>query len=176
MGRNKAFIRIEGVPLWQRQLSILRQLYPAEIFLAGPPRPEWSGAGCIIISDAREDCGPLGGLVAALRRCSTKFLLVLAVDLPNITFEHLHLLVGLCSEGKGVIPVTEEFEPLVALYPTRSLGSAEELLGSGRYSLQEFAARCIAEELADEHQVALSDAALYLNMNTPTDLADLAHG
>ena len=35
MGRDKAFLEIDGVPLWQRQLQTLRELGPSKSFLAG---------------------------------------------------------------------------------------------------------------------------------------------
>ena len=40
MGRDKAFLEIDGVPLWQRQLQTLRELGPSETFLAGPMQSE----------------------------------------------------------------------------------------------------------------------------------------
>jgi molybdopterin-guanine dinucleotide biosynthesis protein A len=169
MGRDKAFLEIEGVPLWRRQLRILEQLGPVEIFLAGPARDEWQDAGCTIIPDAQEDSGPLSGIVTALRRAPSPLLLALAVDLPNITSDYLATLVARCADDTGVVPRTERFEPLAAIYPARSLHIAEQLLASGNFSLQQFADRCIAEEMASEHRVSPDDAFLFLNMNTPAD-------
>ena len=171
MGRDKAFVEVDGVPLWRRQLRVLEQLAPAEIFLAGPARPEWKDAGWTIIPDAEENSGPLAGLASALRRCSTPLLLALAVDLPNITSDYLHLLLALCTAQRGVVPRSERFEPLVALYPKASAEIATQLLASPDHSLQHFAARCIAAELAIEHRVAPADEPLFLNMNTPAELA-----
>lgn len=170
MGRDKAFIEIGCVPLWRRQLRILEELAPAEIFLAGSPDPAWKNAGCAIIADAKRDAGPLGGLVGALRCCSTSLLLVLAVDLPHMTSNYLRGLLGLCGAGKGAIPFTGRYEPLVAVYPTVSLPLGEELLSAGRYSLQEFARHCVDDELATSFTVSPSDATFFLNLNTPADL------
>ena len=170
MGRDKAFIEIEGVPLWQRQLGILERLGPAEIFLAGPPRPEWSSAGCTIIPDAQNDAGPLAGLVAGLRRCSTSLLLALAVDLPHMTSNYLRELLELCAPEKGVVPASDHFEPLAAVYPITSLALAERLLQSGCYSLQDFACRCLADGFAIERPIRHAKAGFFLNMNTPADL------
>jgi len=174
MGRDKAFIEIDGVPLWQRQLRILERLAPAEIFLAASPRPEWNDGDYAIIADAQANCGPLGGLVTALQRSSTTHLLALAVDVPNITRHYLQSLLELCSHGKGVVPVTDRYEPLVAVYQKHSLRIAEQFLADGYYSLQEFVSRCVAEDLLLEHRVAPADAALFQNVNTPADLAVIA--
>lgn len=174
MGRDKAFIEVDGVPLWQRQQRILEQLGPTEIFLAGPSRPEWNNSGCTIVPDAQEDSGPLAGLVAGLRRCSTSLLLALAVDLPHMTSNYLRELLDRCARGKGVVPMTDRFEPLGAVYPVSSLALAERLLQSGRYSLQDFAGRCVADGFAIERPIRRADAELFLNMNTPADLIAVA--
>ncbi|HEX8281155.1 MAG TPA: formate dehydrogenase accessory sulfurtransferase FdhD [Chthoniobacterales bacterium] len=171
MGRDKAFIEIGGVPLWRRQLRTLEQLAPAELFLAGHARAEWQDAACTIIPDAQEDSGPLAGIVSALRRSSSPLLLVLAVDLPNITRDDLQRLLDLCTNECGVVPRTDRFEPLVAAYPTRALSIAEQLLSARSYSLQEFARHCVADGLAREHHVAPADRAPFFNMNTPEQLA-----
>jgi molybdopterin-guanine dinucleotide biosynthesis protein A len=170
MGRDKAFIEIDGVPLWRRQLRILQELVPTEIFLAGPPHPVWENAGCTIVPDAQEECGPLGGIVAALRVSSSDLLLALAIDLPHMSANCLREILGRCADGKGVIPWDERYEPLAAVYPKRSLQLAEQLLFAGDYSLQSFANACVREELAVQQPVSSADAALFLNMNTSADL------
>src|SRR4051812_12491871 len=84
MGSDKALLEIDGIPLWQRQLHTLQELHPTEIFLAGPVRPHWIESGLQIVGDVKADAGPLGGLVAVLRRCRATRLLVLAIDLPRM--------------------------------------------------------------------------------------------
>jgi len=169
MGRDKAFIEIDGVPLWQRQLRILQELAPTEIFLSGPPHEEWENVGCAIVPDAQEACGPLGGIVAALRVASSDLLLALAVDLPRMSANYLRVLLGGAVSGKGVIPWAGRYEPLAAIYPKRSLALAEHLLAAGKYSLQSFASRCVDHDLAVRQPVSSADVALFFNMNTPDD-------
>ena len=170
MGRDKAFIEIEGVPLWQRQLQTLTQLAPKQIFLAGPARPEWVDADCETIADEPGDIGPLGGLMAALERCVAPLLLALAVDLPHITSDFLGRLVALSESDQGTIPNTGQLEPLAAIYPISAWAIAEAQSRHGDYSLQTFARRCVDYDLIREHLVAPPDAALFLNLNTPADL------
>jgi len=83
MGCDKAFLKIDGEPLWRRQLNVLEELEPRKIFIAGPACDEWCNFE--ILPDAAEDSGPLGGLTSALRACPTPLLFALAVDLPRIT-------------------------------------------------------------------------------------------
>lgn len=172
MGRNKAFLEIDGIPFWQRQLEILRALNPSEIFISGQARPEWIERDVHVISDAAENAGPLGGLVALLRSCRTPHLLVLAVDLPKITTPYLQRLLSDCGSDKGVIPkIGERFEPLVAIYPVVSLSLAECFLSGGKLSLQEFASRAVAEGLMVTKEVSSTDESQFLNLNTPEEFA-----
>ncbi len=172
MGRDKAFINIVGVPLWRKQLDTLERTGPAKIFIAGPSHAEWIAAGYDIVSDVRDAAGPLAGIVSAMRRTTTALLLVLAVDLPQITVEYLRQLIGASSERVGIVPTRENrFEPLAATYPIEALAIAERHLLVGNYSVQEFAAQCVREELLLKRPISPTESQLFLNANTPADLA-----
>ena len=173
MGRDKAFLEIDGVPLWRRQLQLLQALNPIEIFIAGPVRPEWIASGLKIIPDAADDCGPLGGLVAVLRRCKNTQLLALAIDLPNMTSAFLRQLLSTCPVDGGIIPKrNDRFEPLAAIYPAAPcLSLAENYLKSGEYSLQRLARRAIEAKLMITRETLDAEESLFFNLNTPADLA-----
>ncbi len=81
MGRDKAFLEIEGQPLWRRQIETLRAAVARQLMISGPPREEWRE--CEIVADEIAEAGPLAGVAAALRKCITPRLVVLAVDLPQ---------------------------------------------------------------------------------------------
>ena len=175
MGRDKAFLKVDGVPLWRRQLQILRELGPSEIFLSGPTQTEWIESGLEIVVDARDDAGPLGGLVAVLRRSRNTRSLVLAVDLPNMTSEFLRQVLAMCSDHGGIVPNRNgRFEPLAAVYPARCLALAESCLNSGDYSLQQFARHAINAGLMRTREIADVEESLFFNLNTQADLAAIA--
>ncbi|MDQ3118778.1 MAG: molybdenum cofactor guanylyltransferase [Verrucomicrobiota bacterium] len=171
MGTDKAFVEVEGEPLWQRQLRMLQELHPHELFISAPARDEWSDQGYVIIPDAQKNSGPLAGVVSALRRSSTPLLLALAVDLPCMTSDYLRHLLTFCSATRGLVP---RDEPLVAVYPKSATAFAESCLASGRYAMRNFAAGCVADGLAVETEIAPADERLFLNMNTLEDLASVA--
>jgi molybdenum cofactor guanylyltransferase len=196
MGRDKVSLEIDGRPLWRRQLQILRELGPSKIFVARPAfqnckaflrkavpvsasdtdaLQEYCTANDIeLVADAGSDVGPLGGLVSTLRRCKNSHLLVLAVDLPNMSSQFLGQLLAMCSDHGGVVPNrNDRFEPLAAVYPARSLALAEICLNSGDYSLQQLARRAINAGLMRTRQIADPEESLFFNLNTPADLAAL---
>jgi molybdenum cofactor guanylyltransferase len=168
MGRDKAFLEIDGVPLWKRQIAILQELSTDEIFISGPAREEWTQWQTV--PDAQTGAGPLGGIVACLRRCAHSHLLMLAVDLPRMNAAFLSSLLRACDAETGVVPrLDDHFEPLAAVYPRCCLPMAERCLREGCFALREFVARTIAEGLLRERPVALSERDFFLNANTPAD-------
>lgn len=172
MGRDKAGLIIDGLPLWQRQLAELRALTPAELLISGRSDGPYAGAGVEIVTDFVADRGPLAGIAAALRRTTAPLLLVLAIDLPRM---HRGFLATLLAEarrqGRGVVPRGEHwFEPLAAVYPHAALPLAEEALGTADRSLHSFVERLIAAGLAAALPLTPEQLAQFRNVNAPADL------
>jgi len=113
----------------------------------------------------------LSGVAAGLRRLQTSHLLVLAVDLPQMTAGHLSKLWGMARPGQGVIPRQGDyFEPLCAIYPASAAGAAESALGGINVSLQSFAELLLGKGHAVAYNLPPAEQPLYLNMNTPADV------
>ena len=169
MGRDKTFLEIEGEPLWQRQLATLRRLAPEQLMISGPCREEWSEYE--IVADELADAGPLAGVAAALRKCATARLVVLAIDLPEMTTDFLRSLLQLCGEGKGVVPHRpDRFEPLAAVYSAGCAALAEAALRAGDFSMQRFVRRAWEQDLLLERAISEGETVLFANLNTPADL------
>jgi len=173
MGVDKATLLISGELLWQRQLRILSNLRPEALSVSAGTVPSWCPTEIEVVTDKPPSCGPLSGVVAGLRRLQTSHLLVLAIDLPQMTPGHLHKLWSLARPGIGVIPLHGDyFEPLCAIYPTEALDAAETALSSGDLSLQNLAQNLLRKSLAQVYELASEERPLYLNMNTPSDLPE----
>jgi len=174
MGRDKAFLEIDGVPLWQRQLRMMQELRPCELVIAGPTRDEWEEFN--VVADATPHGGSLGGIVGALQWVSAPLLLVLAVDLPQMTNAYLRALLEHCSESSGIIPYDHtRFEPLAAIYPTVAVALARSCLDMGN-SMQRFASLCVEARLVNAQPIAPNERPLFLNLNTPEDFLAMTNG
>jgi molybdenum cofactor guanylyltransferase len=171
MGVDKATIAIAGKPLWQRQLALLSAMRPNAVWISARNSPEWRPPGIEVVTDTPPSHGPLSGVAAGLHRLQTSHLLVLAIDLPQMTTEHLLKLWSLARPGSGVIPLHSDYlEPLCAIYPAEALAAAEETLNSGNASLQTFAQKLLHRSQAQVYDLPTKEWPLYLNMNTPGDL------
>ena len=168
MGCDKALLDFEGQPLWRRQLNTLHRLSPQQLMIAAPPREEWSGYE--VIADIMANAGPLAGVAGALRRCATSHLVVLAIDLPNMTADFLRGLLVECTEEQGIVPCSPAgFEPLAAVYPADCAALAMHLLRRGEYSMQQFVQLAIAQGRMCPREIAPNESELFLNLNTPAD-------
>lgn len=174
MGRDKAFLRVEwegnSVPLWDRQLSILKAVAPTELVVSGP-RKEGYPASVPVFADEWEDAGPLGGIATLLGRAHQSLLLVLALDLPRIQPGFLQKLLGQCEADRGVVPMlNNRFEPLVSVYPKVAYGIAIAQLKEGDYVLQHFVSKLMHSRLITCFEVESDERQQLENWNTPEDL------
>ena len=172
MGTDKAGVLIQGEPLWRRQIATLRALGPDEIFVSGRDGGPYAEEGLEILKDLYIERGPLGGLEAALFRTMKPYLVVLAIDLPEMRADFLARLVELAiSRRRSVVPQDgENFEPLAAVYSGAICGVVLECLCHGDYSLQNFIRRALDLDLVLPYPLSSEDEPLFRNVNTPGDL------
>jgi len=78
MGTDKAFVELEGRPLLSRALDIARSV-TLNVNIVGDPRK--FAAYATVVEDIFPNCGPLGGIHAALCASGKELNLVAAVDL-----------------------------------------------------------------------------------------------
>ena len=116
-----------------------------------------------VVSDLYTDCGPLGGMEAAMRLYPSDRWLILAVDLPFFDFSRVPaLLAADASEYDAVIPVVDGREnPLAALYKGRVYEKIRAALAADDYRVR---------KIYNKKAVFIDEtpyARQYLNMNTP---------
>jgi len=117
MGRPKALLEIEGLPLITRAVRMLAPLCSSVTIVGTPER--YRHLGFAVIADERPEIGPLGGILTALSSSTVPWNLVVACDLPNLTAEWLRYLIGRAagSRARVLLPSSESGdEPLCAVY------------------------------------------------------------
>ncbi len=91
MGVDKAFVEYDGRTLLARALDLARSVTPDVSIVGGP---EKFAPFAPVVEDIFRDCGPLGGIHAALRSSLTELNLMLAVDTPFISWAFLQYLIS----------------------------------------------------------------------------------
>lgn len=180
---NKALLPAapgDGRTLAERQLELLRRSGALEVFLSlrphGPgPAPALTGhdpadAPEVVYDEARE-IGPLGGIVAGMRRAPDLHLLVLAVDMAAADLNLLATLVRNCTAETGAVPrVSGRWEPLCAVYPPRVLKQAEARSRGPDRAPSSWVSQLAIQGLVRPVNFRAPEAACLKSWNRPEDL------
>ena len=120
MGTDKAVVALaDGECLWRRQWRTLSEAGIERRWLSVRTDQAWVPADVPVVRDAVSDAGPLAGILAASVAGDGTHLVVLAVDLPEISVEWVRTLMARACPGCGVVGRWPDgtYEPLAALYP-----------------------------------------------------------
>lgn len=168
MGRDKASLKLNGRMLLTIMLD-LAQSAAQQVRVCGSR--ERFGADAV--EDVFPNCGPLGGIHAALASSESEWNLVLAVDLPFVTPEFLNFLVAEAQRSQAVVtvPITDgRYQPLCAVYRREFGGIAESSLRRGWNKIDPLFAETTVRKIEDAELNKLAfDARMFDNLNTPED-------
>jgi len=172
MGQPKALLDYAGQPFWSVQMEKLQALRPDELFLSIPRELSLPSGPWQVLHDEKVERGPLSGLHAALQAMTGEWLVVLAVDLPDMTTAFLQNLCDAApAKGCGLVPQLDGFyESLAAIYPRSLAGLCREHLASNDRSLQRFARQAMADGLLSIYPVMEENRSLFRNVNWPADV------
>jgi molybdopterin-guanine dinucleotide biosynthesis protein A len=174
MGTDKAFLVFRGRTLLEQALELGRCV-TGNVTIVGAP--EKFGSFAPVVEDIFPDCGPLGGIHAALRSSKSEFNLILAVDLPFISpalLQHLLKKAALLPNAIVTIPYGPHgWQPLCAVYRGEFVDMAEKSLRAGRYKIDVLFDKGWTQTISEEElQAAGFSPGMFRNLNTPDDFAD----
>lgn len=168
MGQDKAFLQIEGKPLWEYQLEKLSS-FAAEVMISG--RWEMSDLTATpVVVDRTPGLGPLGGLQSVLAIARHERTLILGVDMPKMSAVFLESLVNEATEDCGIVPMLEGyFEGLAAVYPRRILPVVKEVLAGNDHSMQRLNRIALEHGMMQVRPVSPHEQVLFHNWNSQND-------
>lgn len=177
MGRPKAFIEVDGVPLVRRALDALGAVCSRLILVAAGEAP-FASLGVPVVPDAFPLSGPLAGIHAALSSSAGEPCLVVACDQPFLSPALLGLIArkgeAAIREGAdAAVPrIGGRLQGLTAAYAPAALPAAEARLRRGELRISDFLGGLRVAEIAEE-ACRRVDPRLdsFVNLNTPEDLA-----
>ena len=113
-------------------------------------------------------CGPLGGILTALRTSRARHVIFLACDMPFIRPTLLERLWDAARRDEcGAFAVADRLVGFPCILPSSALATVESLVSSKRLSMQILAATLRSRRLL----VRGRDASSLFNVNTPEDWA-----
>ncbi len=147
MGRDKARLLVDGIPMIERVLAAGRQVADRLQIVVNSTQLEVDSYlelarvwGAESLTDLRPECGPLGGLETTLTTCRDReSALILACDLPYLSANFLSLLRARHDSSGAAITVPLDrggrFQPLAAIYSGSCLPIVSEQLSQGRFRI-----------------------------------------
>ena len=170
-GRDKSQLLIDGRTILERQIDALEGLV-ARIRLVGYRGTVPAGLPVSPLADRRPECGPLGGLDAALAAAGTDDVLLLACDLPNVTRPMLAHLIHLRGGADAVVPRTERgYHPLCAVYAQSCREPVERRIEEGSLRMQDLLSELKVRVVTGPEFEPFGEAdRLLANVNTLADL------
>jgi molybdopterin-guanine dinucleotide biosynthesis protein A len=170
MGRDKAFLELNGRPLVAHVIERIAQVCEDVIVVARNAEP-FTGLGARSVEDRFRGVGVLGGLHAGLEAAANELALVVACDMPFLNPE---LLVAFARWAEGfdvaVLRQGEQVEPLHGAYRRTCLSAIETAIRAGRRRIVSFFPLVRVHYVAQEDVIPL-DAEMhsFRNINTPEE-------
>ena len=176
MGRDKALIPVQGVPLLQRVCEVALKC-ATDVYVVTPWPERYQDIlpdTCHVVQEAllsgeSKSHGPLVGFAQGLAQVKTDWVLLLACDLAQLQVEVLQswaiklenvppeAIALLSRQAKG-------WEPLCGFYRRQCLPMLTQFINEGGRSFQHWLSQSPVQELQ------VRDPQIFFNCNTPTDL------
>lgn len=164
MGRDKAMLPWQGLPLIEHAMELLTQAGAARVVVSGD-YPRYAG-----IVDSVPGCGPLGGLSSAAAQLPDGNLLVLPVDMPCLSVRMLRALVE--APAAAGVHFHGQMLPMRMHLDTTSRACLSRLLAAGP---AQRSLRALQQELGFlQIDAAMEDMPALLNCNTPQQWEQIA--
>jgi molybdopterin-guanine dinucleotide biosynthesis protein A len=172
MGTDKAFVEYEGRTLLARALDLARSI-ATDVRIVGSK--EKFAVFAPVVEDVFRDCGPLGGIHAALQASQTELNLMLAIDMPFVSRTFLQHLISQARdtpEAAAIVPRGDGvWQPLCAVYRRGFAGVAENALRAGQNRIDRLFDK-VRTRVIEQEELQLSgfSPAIFRNLNTPEEL------
>jgi len=171
MGTNKAFIEVEGVPIIERVLAVLGEVFERRLIIADDVHL-FHGLGATAIPDYYKGAGSLGGIYTALLNSDSRQTFVTACDMPDIRPEAVKRLISTPrDDALVIIPyINGRLHPMHALYDKRCLAPIEEMIKKGELRIMDLFNEIKIKKLTEDEFSGVDIAASVANINTRQEL------
>ena len=177
MGRNKAFIEIDGIPIIDRIYTVFKNLF-REIIIVTDQRDLFAYLNVKIYNDLLPHRGALGGLYTGLFFSSFPYSFCVACDMPFLKESLIEFLIDRLEDDDMLVPKTEDgLQPLHAFYSKSCIGPIKQLLDKGGYKIIDFYPVVKSRTIEERDFIFLDPKReSFINVNTPDELLLVAQG
>jgi molybdopterin-guanine dinucleotide biosynthesis protein A len=173
-GKNKALVKIDGIPLIERVVSVMQGLFQHLILITNTP-DDYSHLKLPMYEDLIKGLGPLGGIFTALMTITDEAGFFVACDMPSLNRELIHHMVKIRDNFDAVVPkIHGKMEALHALYGKGCLPAISRLVDFREYQIFRFFPE-VSVRYVEENEIRDFDPELrsFFNINRPQELGRL---
>jgi molybdopterin-guanine dinucleotide biosynthesis protein A len=170
MGRDKAFLKLDGISLIEHVLRALRGVFSRIIIVTNDPA-SYVSYGAVVVTDAFDKQGPLTGIYSGLLHSRDDYNFVVACDMPFLNPDLITYMAGLAEGHDIVAPMVAGYlEPLHAFYHRRLLPVIEERLRRDERKIRDIYSDARVRYVL-EPEIARFDPGQrsFKNLNTPEE-------
>lgn len=168
---SKAFIKVDGEKIIERNLRIMRSLF-SEVFIVTSKPEEYVYLSAQLLGDVYDVRGPMTGIFTALLNSSNQWVFVSACDMPFINKDVIRYAASGRDGHDAVVPGSgKTAEPLFAFYSKRLASSMEQGILSGKRGMKDFLNKKKVKYIKKTEIKGFDpEAKSFVNLNTPGDI------
>ncbi|MBI5674636.1 MAG: molybdenum cofactor guanylyltransferase [Nitrospirae bacterium] len=168
---SKAFIKVNGEKIIERNLRIMRRLFSEVLIVTNQPE-EYVYLSAQMLGDVYDVRGPMTGIFTALLNSSNEWVFVSACDIPFINEEIISYASSMREGYDAVVPGSgKAAEPLFAFYSKRLVSSMEQGILSGKRGMKDFLDKKKVKYIKKTEIKGFDpEAKSFINLNTPEDI------
>jgi molybdopterin-guanine dinucleotide biosynthesis protein A len=171
MGQDKAFIEIAGLPMIERILRVLGDLFEETLVVANQTDP-YRRLDTSVYTDAIPGRGALGGLYTGLLFSSFDTAFCVGCDMPFLSPSLISYLADEIEGHDAVVPRTADgLQPLHAVYSKTCLGAIRRVIDENKEKIIDIYPLVNVKVIPESDFSFLAGwKESFLNVNTPEDL------
>lgn len=172
MGTNKALLKINGVTTVERIVMELKKIVD-EIIIVTNSFEDYAFLNLPMVEDHWKGMGPLAGIHAGLTASKTEKNIVVACDMPFISYQFGKLLLQNLAHYQAAVPeIAGQLHPLFAAYRKEVKGEVERAIQENqlkiRAILQHIHVKIVKDDEFENLGIKLDETFFY-NMNHPNE-------
>jgi molybdopterin-guanine dinucleotide biosynthesis protein A len=176
MGQDKAFLPWKGGTLLSHALDLVVQVSTTVQIVGDPSKFSPFGK---VVEDVFVGCGPLAAIHSALSKTTSRWNLILAVDIPFVEKSFLDYLFSQAKLTDAVVtlPLTGgRLQPLCAIYRPQFAEVAEQSLKEGKNKIDPLFSTIETRVIqpSELNKQGFSEA-MFRNLNTPAEFEEAQH-
>lgn len=171
MGRNKAFIEIDGKPIIHRIQSLFEKVFNETIIVTNQ-KELFLSFNSKIYTDLIPQRGVLGGLYTGLFFSSFPYSFCVACDMPLLKEGLINYLIKKIEDYDVIVPRTKDgLQPLHAIYSKHCLGPIRNIMDEGKYKIIDIYPMVNVRVIEEDEFIFLDPSReSFINVNTPEEL------